>query len=97
MTEKEQELHAQIAEMESDIKTVVEMFAEIAKSLGINIESLKDSSADDIGKQIPAILQNVIVKFSMGTFDTSSIAKFTVISPILGKYKYLVEDIIPKS
>ncbi len=100
MTEKEQEqhdqiqqLHKKLAEMEGDIRTTVSTFLGVMKSLNINTNDFQGGTAD-IGAKLPGILSKITMQVVSGSFDTQSIANITAVSPIMEKYKYLVEDIL---
>lgn len=90
MTEKEQELHIKIAEMEGDIRVVVSTLNNSAKALGLNFKDLKDKS---IAETLPPILGKLTTQLMMGTLDTQAIADFSAVLPIITKYQPLVEDI----
>jgi hypothetical protein len=93
---KNDALHAKQAEMEGDVKAVVEVFIGLAQTLGLKSEDFQGGTAD-IGAKLPGILQKVIVQLTTGSFDTQSIQNMTAVSPIMEKYKYLVEDILPEN
>jgi len=79
--------------MEGDIRTTVSTFLGIMKSLNINPEDFKGGTAD-IGSKLPGILSKITMQVVSGQFDTQALADITAISPIMEKYKYLVEDFL---
>jgi len=90
MTEKEIELHERIAEMEGDVRAVVLTLLGFIKSFGVNIEDFQ--KGEDIMQKLPGILGKVSTQLITGTFDTQAVANLTSLSPILEKYKYLMEQ-----
>lgn len=90
MTEQEQALHEQIAQMEGDIRTTVTTFFGVLKSLKINPEDFKSR---DIMQKLPGILGSISVSLMSGTFDTQAIANLQALSPIMLKYKHLAPDL----
>lgn len=93
MNQAEQELHAKIAEMEGDVRTVVGTLLGVMESLNITSEDFKGGTAD-IGAKLPGIISKISMKVLSGSFDTQALANVTAVQPIMEKYKYLVDDII---
>ena len=93
MTENEQKLNEQIAEMEGDIRATVITFLSLMKTFNITPADFKSGGGDILSK-IPGLLTKISMQLASGTFDTQSLANFSSIAPIMEKYKYLVEDVI---
>lgn len=91
MSEKEQKLHEQIAQMEGDIRTTVNTFFGVLKSLKINPEDFKNG---DIMSKLPSMLTSISVSLMSGTFDNQAIANLQALAPIMTKYKYLVPELL---
>lgn len=97
MTEKEKDeliesLQDQRAEMEGDVKATLEVFRSIIESLGIDFEQFKGKEEEDFAKHIPGLLQSLITKVTFGGFDMATFQKIKALSPVLDKYKHLLED-----
>jgi hypothetical protein len=90
MTDKEIELHERIAEMEGDVRAVVLTLLAFIKSFGVNFEDFKESS--DIMQKLPGVLGKVSMQLVSGTFDHQAVANLSSLSPILEKYKHLLEN-----
>lgn len=90
MTEKEQKLHDEIAEMQGDIRVVVATLNQASKALGINFKDFQDKTLPEV---LPPILGRLTQQLMLGTLDTQSLADFTALLPIINKYQPLVEDI----
>lgn len=81
-------------EIESDVKTVIQVLGGLLKAFGIDpSEFKKGENGSDITQKLPLILGKLTREMAMGTFDTNAFAKVQAIVPIIEKYQYLVADI----
>ena len=81
-----------VAEMESDMKTTIRVFADMMKSLGIEPKNFEKGV--DVMALLPTIIGTLSRKLAIpGGFDTKSFAEVQAIMPIFEKYKHLAADL----
>ncbi len=89
-----EKLHDERAEIEGDIRVVVDVFGKLLGELEIDFSDFKSGNADIMSK-LPGMLSKITMKLMSGNLDTSNLSNITALTPILQKYKSLVDDIIP--
>lgn len=85
-------LRQERSEMEGDFRTVVKIFADIMKELGIDPKMFSDT---DVSANLPAIIGKLTMKMSANMIDFEAFAQVSAAGPIIEKYKPLVEDLLP--
>jgi hypothetical protein len=92
MTNDERELRLKIAEMEGDIITTVSVLIKFSKVLGLDYEEMQEPNFDIMSK-LPRLVTSIMPKL-MGGGLAEELEDFKHLAPILGKYKYLITNII---
>lgn len=83
-------LAKKVADMESDIKTTIEIFSAVLTEFGIDLSTI-DSNAE-ISSVLPGLLSKLTMKMAMGNFNPRTLENISAISPVFAKYKYLTEE-----
>ncbi|MBI2258158.1 MAG: hypothetical protein HYU67_04575 [Flavobacteriia bacterium] len=79
-----------VADMESDVKTTIKVFARLLKSFGIDEKTFEEGV--DLAQFLPQLVGRISKKMLAGTFDTKALADLSALVPIFEKYQYLKED-----
>ena len=80
-----------VADMESDVKTTIKVFAGVLKSFGIDENTFENGV--DTQQQLPKLVARLGGKIVAGTFDSRALSDMQALMPIIEKYKYLTDEI----
>lgn len=92
MTEKELQLHEQIAEMQGDFRTMAKSFLALLEGFGLKPEDLSGGQMQIMSK-LPGLLNKLMVQVATGQFDQSAFDQVSALQPIFEKYKPLLDDL----